>query len=343
MRTVDHRDVKISSLLLPADWLKIVEEPEVAERAESIDKLGMIHEPVVRSPSMKLIAGRRRVASLVRLGREVATVKLVECTDEEALEIEYQENLQRRRYTDEEERALRAKRIAELKALEARETKGPAPRHPPAERSKPGRTKSSHGKAREKVAKERGVKPGSIRQQEYRERKRAAETVPTPEAELRQLAAPVKTLGFELDQAYIAGVSAVQVLMREAGARLRQAQASLTQLRNGELGYPEARLDRLREALKSLTAEIAAAVPTSLCPFCKGLPGVQEDCQACMGAGWITAGQMAGVPPELLREDEPMVMVQGVMHYASEYMGEDDGALELEDEDEDEEDVWPAR
>jgi ParB-like chromosome segregation protein Spo0J len=342
VKIVGFKELPIQSLTLPGDWLKILEEPEVIERAESIDKHGLIHEPVVRDGTFQVLAGRRRIAATQRLGQKTVLCKVVSCSDSEAVEVEYQENLQRRRYTAEQERELRQKRQDMLASILARESKGAEPRKP----GQTGRVKTPRGKAREVVAKERGVKPETLRKQEYRNKQRKEKAGGKADAELRQEADPINALGLELDEQFSAQVRAIQLHVKEVNLLLRQASAKLTHLKNAELGYPDARLDRMRENLKSFTAVVANATPSCLCPWCKAIPAVMAECSACGSSGWITPDMEDAVPSELLETDEPKVVYQGSVRLAAEFLsadpGEPDDASSDDDWGDSGDESWPS-
>jgi ParB-like chromosome segregation protein Spo0J len=329
MRTIGLKEVAIADLTLPHDFALLLDDPGVATKAESIESLGLIHEPLVLQRDMRVLAGRERIAAHMRLGRTTVMVKLVDCNELEAIEIEFQENIVRRHDPDEQQRLI-MERLEEIEK---------AKEHEVDRTGRPGRPKTPRGMAREKVAAEVGVNPESIRQREYRQRKKAGKVTPKvakpAPAKDAPKEPPVKTIGLELDAAFNAQVEATQVMLRDAANKLRTASAKLTQLRNAELTFPVGRLDRIRDQLRSVTAAVEGAYPTSLCPYCKGIEGIQQLCGACLGAGFITKDQEQSVPAELWREDLPVVLVQGTMRPLTDYL--DDSSSDSSSE----EDVWP--
>lgn len=318
LQTIGIKTVAIAKLVLPDDIHELAKEPRIADRLISIKRLGLLNEPIVRLSDMKLLAGRDRIAAHIHGGIQEARVKLVECDDDTCIDIEIEENLQRR-HDPAEQRELEQRALDRAEARIAGERDGETPR-------KAGRPKTPRGRAREEIAEAKGVKPESVRRAEYRHRERqnkalveVAETgVPAPPP-----TSPIKTLGMDLDAAFLAKVNAIMGYIKEATAKARGAQSALTQLKNAELGYPSARLQRLHEDLHDVTARVAAAIPVSLCPGCKGLHGVQEECAMCVGSGFIVKSQQDGVPENLwLEGDDAMVLYRGEPTRVSEFFEE---------------------
>jgi hypothetical protein len=316
MKVLGTQTIELSSLSNQAEIVDRLAEPRIKDRAESIDRLVMLNDPIVRQSDMRLLAGRDRAAAHVLLKRAMMVVKLVECTDLEAEKIEDEENLQRRH--DPAEQAMLTARMVARYATEA------AALHDiPPTTSRKGRPKGSTtavGMARERVAKAKGVKKDSVRRQQNRAKQKEAGVI-VAAAEKKAPIVPkdppirllgVDKLGLEFDPAFFAGVFALQGYLREAASKVRGAQMALTQLKNAEVPYRTAELQRLAEEAHDLHRRLKDALPSTICPHCKCLSGIQEACVGCVTLGWITTGQEGGVPKELWAEgDAAVVQYQG--------------------------------
>jgi hypothetical protein len=296
MKVIGVKTVQIHKLTLPGDFRQILEDPRVAELAESIESLALLHAPTVRMPGYRLVAGRHRVAAHVLKGRKTMPCQLVECTDYEAKLIEHHENLRRR--DDPEERKRREQELLALLTAD----EAAAPSEP--ERG-PGRPVTPKGRARRKLAAARGVKPETIRREEYPAHK------PKDEA-------PIRTLGIELGAEWIAGISALRHGMRVLAGRLEQAQRDLAPIRDGGW-FPKAVADAMHERIREAAADARASLPVSVCPWCKVIDAVTPTCVACLGRGYVVQGQISSVPPQLWIEgDGALVHYRGEIILAAE-------------------------
>ena len=176
-----------------------------------------------------------------------------------------------------------------------------AEQEPPPEHRSPGQPKKASTKARERLAKELGVLADTIRKKQIKVRKKSKEAV-----------TDLKPLGMNLSPEFMAEMAKAQAYIDQCDTHLKQAQGRLRCLRNDKtINFPEARLERAWEEIHDAAIHVRGLRPVSLCPWCKGMEGVQEACAACQGAGYITQSQEHAVPLELLDEDEPKVMKGG--------------------------------
>lgn len=302
MQVIGLREVPFSSLRLPGDFKKRCEQPHVQERAASIASVGLIHEPLVRRVGMhwEPIAGIDRIAAHHVAGKESIRVKVVECTDEEARRIRLEENIQRRHDTGEQSRlALELlEKFTEEEAI--------------LEESMPQKPKSSaRGRARKRVASELGISAETVRKKEWEEATRDK----PPEIRLH-------ALGMTLSAEFKTKVAKAAEYLDAAELDLKRAQAKLTAMAN-DLGitFPKPRLERLREEIHAQATHVRGLKPVSLCPWCKGLNALQEHCSACFGSGFITKNQAKAIPPELLDEGHPIVMLDGEPRSIYEFEG----------------------
>lgn len=307
MKTIGIRAIKVSSLILPGDWRQILSSEESKARGESIMADGLIHEPVVRQLSKgrySIIAGRRRIAGMVQQGMEQIQVKVVDCTDDEADSWEEIENIER--WHDPGEVALmRKRRLLRLQA-KAIEEEGLAP----------AKAKS---KAIEKVAKEKGVKPESVVQAEYRQRRKEREE---KAAEVQDGAVDIQIEDWNMDLSddgpWLESVKDIQNTIDDIVGRVRYAMNLMTRLGNDpRLPFPEGLCNRLRADLSDVASAVALARPTAVCPYCKLIEDVQARCAGCLTTGWM--GDLAQVPKELKSGDPAMVSHGGKIIPADEF------------------------
>jgi ParB-like chromosome segregation protein Spo0J len=300
MKVITTKKIALSALALTGEFGKRLKAPHVAERAASIAALGMIHEPVVRASDMRIVCGEDRVAAHFVNGAKTVLCKMVECTDEEFAAMRNAENLQRRNVVV-EQRNLVVERIT---AIAAEIADAPPPALP--EKRGRGAPKGDRAKARERLAEELGVTAETLRKVEWKAKR--AESVPVP-------GPVVRSLGMTLSAEFTAKAALAQTYIDAANRALMVAQQSLTKMAN-DVGcaFPPARLQRLHSDVHDLAVRIRGARPCSLCPWCKGLDGYQDDCPACQGTGFITQSQEVAVPRELLDVDAPCVMKGGVLY-----------------------------
>ena len=293
MHTIGLKEVKISNLKLPGNWAEYLESEEVQERAKSIERHGLIHEPLVRKSDMSLIVGRRRVAAHVVNGEDTVMVKLIECTDQEAEELELVENLERHHASPGEQRKLT---VALVDLYERLEKGKPAVKLPGKKR---GRKKTPRGRAREIVAEQIGIEPESVRRAEVRERssqKDDAEDAPSP----------ILLWTLEVDDAYMEAMRDIQANISRALGKLRDVRKFLMAIQTNDHAQSD-RMEPILEALTELRKRIEGHRPVSLCPACKYLDEYSHNCAACAGTGWATETQFSNAPKELT-EGQDMVM-----------------------------------
>lgn len=299
MQVIGLKEVTLATIHLPGDFKKRLDAPHVAERAKSISSSGLIHEPLVRRKGKKweVIAGLDRVAAHFVAQKDTVSVKVVECTDEEVQRIRREENVQRRH--DKEEQSRLMGELLEQYTEEELE-------------AEPEKPKKARVRARERVAAELGLATETIRKKEWEAEQ---ETVPT--------GPPIKTLGMSLSADFSKKVALAQSYLDAAEGDLKRAQSRITTM-GKELGlaFPQARLERLREEIHAQASHCRGLRPVSLCPWCKGLDGVQENCAACFGTAFITKSQEQAVPKELLDEVDPKVVVDGKVQSADSLVSE---------------------
>ena len=307
MMHVGWREVPIASLRLPGDWRQVLDAPGVPAMAESQKLVGILHEPIVRESDKRLLVGRHRVAAALHNGEEKVTVKLVECTDQEAELMAAIENGYRKHLSSEETRKLvdfLAERIAILRNEKGKETVLEP-------RRKKGRLKLPRTVAREMIAQAHNRTPEAQRKSEQRFAKKQKELMGAidNDADLG-----INAPWAELDDDFKRQTNKVLHQTHDIRQLLSRAIGKLTQLVESGLPVHQARLNRLKEDLALCSKVMSGLMPSDLCPFCKGIEEVQKNCGGCAGTGYVTANQRDGVPKELWEVGEKaVVMVQGKM------------------------------
>lgn len=334
------KQVPVHRLFLPGDFkARTVSEP-VIQLAKSIQTYGIINHPTVQlhQGKFRIIDGRSRVAAMVGvLKYEEIPCHVIECSEWYAKARELTENVIRRHDPGEQRSGL-----VDLVALEeARIEAG----HPEIPRRHMGRTLTARGKARREVAAKMGIRPETIRKHEWMEKRRKereesdAAGVPRPEqpepkpkpkklklephAIIEEQYEPtIKTLGRELTQEEIKRVLSLQKRLESAISSLHNAQTVMSNILDPEAGYPisPGLIQRLREDIRTAKRNIQAAVPESVCPYCKQVSDLQASCGACFGTGLCGAGDIRNVPHEYLEEN--VVCVGGRPVPLDEYLAE---------------------
>lgn len=307
MIVLGFKKLRIHLLNFRGDFRDLLESPRIAERARSVARLGILSEPMVRKRDMRVIYGHDRIAAAIHCKATEVLCKLVDCTDDELREIELTENTHRRHDPDTSAEALN--RLLDLyqEAIEE-EKRSPIANEPYPQLVKPpsGRKPSSRGLARKRLAVEFGVDEKSIRKREQRHRQNEKARLKA-EAEASGYV-PIALLGMEVEEDFKEKMRALRVAMDRACVHAQRTLTELATIKREQLPFDALKFSRLYEELRVASAELRAHRPTSLCPYCKGLSGVQEGCTACLQTGWINEMQSATVPKDLWIEGERAVV-----------------------------------
>jgi hypothetical protein len=338
-----YREVALSRIVLPGSlpgFAKAHAE-QVAALSESRKALLLAHPITVEATTMRLVAGRRRVAGLLADGVKRAWVHLVEGTPRELERLAASENLHRGNGDDLGElRAAYVEAIEADLAVEAAELTDKRPR-------KPGRPKTPKGEARERAARDLGTTPEALRKAEERVEARAA---------------PAAKVEIEIEPAVIMyGLRAGamwQMVVNDLAVQLDDIAAKLTALIGRTAPIPAPSVSQAaRLAVQQAGAAIRALRPHMACVFCRdpdGAAGRRALCSACSDLGWLTQEQSQRVPAEqLLPDAQPIVRLPAESAGARAFRGEpapstrwprqisiqDEAGRELAVE-RDDEDVW---
>ena len=320
MNVLGFKTVAIAKLSLPGDFKSRVEAERITERLESVERYGILSEPMVRKSDYRVIYGRDRVACCVRLGKTEVLVKLVECSDEEAYELELLENTQRRH--DFDEQRLGFERLVDFHESRVRkevsEGQTPAPSNI---RGTGGRHKSPRGIARERVAKELGIKPSSVKRKEARVK--AALSTEKLDGTDRKPKPQIELIGMEVEDEFSRQTEKIAALIGSCAGHLNNGLSSISQIDSGKLPFPAVILQKLYDEIRAVASLVRAHKPVTLCPFCKGLPSLQEACTACLGAGWLGQEKAKHVPAELwVPGDRSVVVYKGRYELVSALLGD---------------------
>ncbi len=315
MEVLGFRTIAISKIRLPGGFEKRLKTDRVKGLAKSIVDHGLLHEPIVRKSDWKLVVGADRVAAHYVRGRQTITVKLVECSDTELEILQREENLMRR-HDPEEQRRL----TTELVAFYEKELFERSLEDPTVLKAVRGSYHSPYTAAVTKVAKLTGVNPESVKRTMKRQKKRSG---PRP--------IPIRTFGMVLEPKFLEQVRTAHDWLSEADTQLQAAQKALTKLESSGVPFPAALLKRLHAEVHQVCAEVRSSRPDMLCPYCRGIDELQDQCDYCFRFGFITAAQSKQVPVELLDEDNPKVMVRGVLRDIGDFVAPEP-KLEVEGE-----------
>lgn len=291
-----ERVVQLAKMLLPGDVRHRAQLPHVAKLADELRR-GLVAPPAIRKGS------KGRWSLVTEVGKDIAAAHVLlrwpelrgrelSCSEQEAKLWALVEE----RSGTAEEGKLRAISGA-IEALEADILANP--QHPPT--AIRGRRRSTTSEAVKQVARAAGLDERSV-MRAHRRRNQGLEPEPVLPAE-----PSILDLGMPLSRDFLDKVCAVQGAVTAAldgVTRVRRAMQKLDALPYPKHAIVLADLGELSERLRKYW-------PFSLCPYCKGLSGIQEGCAACSMQGWLGKGQIDGVPDKLWDKVDRVVMVAG--------------------------------
>lgn len=279
-----YREVPVAPLAKQVADLELrMREPGVIALAENMRTLGVIAPIVISHKTRRVIAGRDRLAAAMLLQLDSIDAKVIRCTAEEAAAIEVAENLHRRA-------SPRVRTAIALEAVDERVQRG-----------------VPEQQAVESVAEQRGIKPDSLRRSKRR-RKQRPRVVPPDE----RIIPSIECLGLTPEPAFLRGVKQVQMRYLNCLEAITEALGPLnTLLRQHSDVVHRTTVEQLRSDLLSVRDSIKGKNPAALCPYCKGIPMVQRECQRCQGVGYVGVGVVQHAPPGLLDQAVPVVSFRG--------------------------------
>jgi len=297
MKWLGYRQIKFTSVRADhAEIRRRSKQAHVTDLAANIREHGdeLIHAPTVRMPGNVLLCGRDRMAALLLLKAKRLWVRLCDCTDIEAADLEASENVHRRAdsRSDVLARAVRAKE--QLLTAQGGTVVPPM--------------QSVKAEARKAVARDAGVSTDAVRKAEQRSAEKAAADDPFAAAAEPEFVPNLKLLGVPIEEgrATCEMASHQQAAIDEADKYLRLAQAALKRL---ELNTA---MQQLYADVHRVASRVRSHRPESICPWCKHIPALVGNCSGCQTMGYVTEEQARNAPRELLDTNfAPVVAVNG--------------------------------
>lgn len=303
MKVLGTREVAFSKIKAPGDIKKRMTQAHVVALAASMKETIPLQDMVVRQRDWKLIAGRDRYAGHLINEATKVWVKLVDCTDREMKTLERHENIHRRHDAGERMR-LMAEEVEKLTETIAKEQDIPV--------DGAGRRKTAKGIAREQVAQKFGTTTETVRSNEYRTKKRQESEAPGVALP------PIRTLGMKLEDTYLKKVAKIQSTVDECAEAISASLGAFTRLaKDGE--FPEGKLQRIKAVLQEASNLIRGNRPDTVCPSCKCIGAHKSSCGGCGAVGWVGKSALANVPEALLREEDPVILVDGKLVPAADF------------------------
>lgn len=316
MKTLGHKTIPLHNIILPGDWHKIEMERAITKRAQSIEEVGLLHEPIVRKvpEGFALVSGRHRLAAMIHLGWKMVPCKVVDCDRDEAEDLAFHENFHRRHYTNVE--------LAELCDAYRTEVEERLRKRNPDVSEKTISTELYR-----EVAKQTGVKPRTVKNARYaRDRMIREKDVsrnvdhktpqpPRPRKPPPPLPPGFQNLGMEIDETESAEIG-------QTVAQLDRALKSLGSARGAIMSAPRVRGEAnslAQRKINDVIRFVRRLVPNSVCPWCKGMPIARAECTACLGSGTFHVTPTTAVPEEFLDADNPILMYGGQTYEAHEF------------------------
>ena len=178
---------------------------------------------------------------------------------------------------------------------------------------KRGRPKLAKTIAREKEAAKLGIHPDSLRRREWNQNRhllpRRAPWAPTVEELLARRV--IDTWGLDVDPEWLESVKTLAELVAAMRRQVAGIHRDLSQLRDKNAAMRRRPLAKALELAALLQVQLTALEPTSLCPWCKGQPGVREKCAACEGRIYVGKVELQQAPRDILDRDNPVVFFSG--------------------------------
>jgi len=278
-----------------------------------------IHAPTVRAKTNDLVCGRDRFAATLVNGSKKLWVHIVECTDDEAKELELTENIYRRA----DNRAELLARLVQLQKqkirAEEKEATGNTVAGAGGASRPPKHEKTVTKEARAAVARAAGVSPVAVKRAEERAAAAKAEEAEAPDeteqegAVVYELPEGFNAFGLIVSQDEIREIENITLVLGDWDKANRRTLGHLTDIEKaGGAALAPTHAQKIRERLQAAGHAIRDAIPASLCYFCKSLDALKAACPACGGTGVVGMHGGDNVPPELkLGEPEARVAVNG--------------------------------
>jgi hypothetical protein len=115
--------------------------------------------------------------------------------------------------------------------------------------------------------------------------------------------------GIPLSEAWIRDVNRVVRALKSAAKMATQAGGLIRDIKARNMPARNTHMTSLANKCTELAFQIRAAVPASLCPYCKGIDAAQSECMMCASLGYLTLGQDYGIPRALKDTTNRAVMI----------------------------------
>lgn len=308
------KTIRVKLIRLPGDFEALLKSPEVRVRQASIETWGLLQYPGVRKSDMTLVWGRKRVAAHILAGKDRIGVRLIDCSDDVKGILAEVENLERSMFAPHEASAATARLVQMVEAFELRKLQPGDPRNQKV-------LDRIHRSARALVATTRGIKPKSVEMAERRtKRRKEAEQIAQLEGPRpKYLPPPFKTWA-PMEQQDIADAMEIMLLGQDAANKLSSAMGNMTKVLEAGLPVEDSQWRTLREDARRLAEKMRSLIPDTQCPYCKGRPELRPECAGCLGVGYATKGQRAGMPKDLLDDERRIVFVKGKVEPLERYL-----------------------
>lgn len=278
-----------------------------------------IQEPIFRliekGKPLQLVMGRRLVALALKHEQRAIMAKIVECEEHEIERLRIIDAAIEARHRKDKDAWYGAiVKLVELYIPEAQYM----PWTKESFDAVIGRPTTPVGRARLLVGEALGIGVQTIYKAERYIKKGVSEDRKVPDFEHFGLLEPnhpaLKTFAAMEERSHLASV------------KTKEALKELTKLERdaGEL-YPPGVMQRIRDGLEVAGMLIRKHSPRSLCPWCKGAPGVQEKCESCYRRGWV--GNV-DAPDEL--KNPKVIMVDGELRSLAQVLAEHEASKSLE-------------
>lgn len=294
-------EVPIRSIVGPKDLGRRMGSWHVRDLAESIRENGLLQPPTVNRSTNEIVAGRDRYAAHILLGRETIEVVFIDVEEIQAKTLEIVENLNRR-HSIEEQRELR---VALYKLNEAKERL----RQPEVGEKEKGRTgpkSTPKSRAIKKTCEQTNVHETTLRRDLERKAK-AAEKEQAENAELNKKP-PVETFGLKVNPRFLAQLKKLQDDCKKVAKELESNHKLFLKWTSNDV-CPEVSRRAFKQAMTHVTALTKGFSPVSICPSCKLIETLLEDCPTCYGKGYCPQSKIDFLPAELLSKRELFVQV----------------------------------
>ncbi len=293
-----ERVVQLAKMILPGDIRHRAKLPHVVTLAAELGK-GFVPPPAIRKGAkgkwtLVTESGKDIAAAHVLLQWPELRGRELSCSEQEAQLWALAE--QKRGETDERKLAALSEAIERIEADILANPRAPLA-------AQRGRRRSAKSQAVKEVARITGLDARSL----MRAHRRRTQGDPDFSEPVLPAEPIILDLGMPLTREFLAQVNEVQAAITNALDGIERARRAMRKLEG--LPYPKhalalADLDELSERLRKYW-------PYSVCPYCKGLSGIQEGCAACAMQGWLGKGQIESVPDKLWDKVDRVVMVHG--------------------------------